>query len=199
MGIITENPRGLSSRAPLDAIELVHTKSDVEPETSPLSASTGSQPSGVISAGCESLSLANHCVIYRNRVGGQRVINVIPLKNIDSFCIETRRSPFILCLAVLCLAAALIAGSWSLLLPSIAEWFFSSGDPAPSSLPQIWVPTLLLAAAVSAFLVYRVCPNVRLVIYTLSGCNPIELSLSSRIRKSAEQFFIDLQSRMQNV
>jgi hypothetical protein len=198
MGTITENSQGRSESSPLDGVDLVRTRSDsLSPGNQTSAAGSNSRSTGMIASGNESLMLTSKSVIYRSRVSGQRVVNVVPLKHIDSFKIQAYRSNAVWAAAVACLLASLVSAAWLFAWPRFTAWFFASTDPTPAGFPHLWLPIALLAGGIAAFLAYGLGAKTRLIIYTISGRNQIELSLSTSSRSSAEEFVVDLEEQLQ--
>jgi hypothetical protein len=195
---IAENSQGRSVRGPLDGVDLVRTRPDSPSSTNQTSAAANnSRSTAMIASGNESLMLTSHCVLYRNRVSGHRVFNVVPLRNIDSFKIQAYRSNAVWATAIACLLASLLSAAWLFAWPRVTAWFFASTGPAPAGFQHLWLPIALLACGLAALLAYGVDARTRLVIYTLSGRNQIELSLSTSSRGSAEEFMVDLEEQLQ--
>jgi hypothetical protein len=195
---IAKDSQGRSMRGPLDGVELVRARPDSPSSTNQTSAAAdNSRSTAMIASGNESLMLTSHCVLYRNRVSGHRVFNVVPLRNIDSFKIQAYRSNAMRAAAIACLLASIVSAAWLFAWPRATAWFFASTDLAPAGFQHLWLPIVLLACGLVALLAYGVDARTRLVIYTLSGRNQIELSLSTSSRGSAEEFMVDLEEQLQ--
>ena len=184
MGIITEDLRPTANQASISATEFVRTKSFQE-------------NSSTITSAKESLTLTDKCVIYRNVVSGHKVVNIIPLRSIDSFSIQTYRLKSILVLAVSLLLAAGAIGSWLFIVPLAKEKLFYPTSLGTPDFGLLWIPLVLLVCGMISLVMYAIYSQVELVIYTLSGNNQIKISLSSKIRNSVEAFVSDIEAQIQ--
>ena len=182
MGIITGDIRP-TGKTSIGATEFVRTKSFQE-------------NSNTITSAKESLTLTDKCVIYRNVISGHKVVNIIPLRSIDSFSIQTYRLKSILALAVTLLLAAAAIGFWLFIWPQAKEVLFHSAGPVTSDFGLVWIPALLLICGIVALATYATYNHVELVIHTLSGNNQIKISLSSKIRNAVEIFVADIEAQM---
>src|SRR5438552_9387233 len=154
MGIITEDLRPTANQASISATEFVRTKSFQE-------------NSSTITSAKESLTLTDKCVIYRNVVSGHKVVNIIPLRSIDSFSIQTYRLKSILVLAVSLLLAAGAIGSWLFIVPLAKEKLFYPTSLGTPDFGLLWIPLVLLVCGMISLVMYAIYSQVELVIYTL--------------------------------
>jgi len=186
MGIITEDIKPTRNQTPVSTTEFVRTK--------PFQDS-----SSTITSAKELLTVTNKCVIHRNVVSGQKMVNIIPLRSIDSFSIQTYRLKSVLVLAVDLLLTVAALGVWIFLLPLAKDKLFHSATFVRPDFGLLWIPLVLLICGLISLVTYATYHQVELVIYTLSGNNQIEIALSSKIRNSVEAFVADIEAQMHKV
>jgi hypothetical protein len=98
MGLITEDAKPRVSDSILSNAELVR------PQSRPKSGTT-------VVSGRQSVALQKGCLVYRSVQAGHKVVNVIPLRSIESFSLERFiRSVLVLALVLLSMSAA--TGLW---------------------------------------------------------------------------------------
>ena len=180
MGIITEDSRPRVADSILSNADLVRPHSHQEMGTTVVS-------------GRQSVALEKRCLVYRGTQAGHNVVNVIPLRSIDSFCIRTFQIRSILASALVFLLAAAATGIWWYFLPMVQGVLLRNYERSVS-IADLRVTAILLAAAVILLLVYLVFRRTELVVYTLSGRNLIQLPLSRRLARSAEGFVADVEA-----
>ena len=186
MGIITEESK--PARALLDNTEFVRTKRSPE------------RPKEIV-LGRDSLALKEKCVIYRSIESGLKTVTIIPYKNIDSFCIQTRRLNSLLLVGVV---LVLLAVGWGIgmvswLAPAQAFGSQQSSALLFLQLKPLWGPSLSLICGFIFLATYTVYHRLELVICPTSGNNQLKVSLSRRVEDSVEEFVGGLEAQMQTI
>ena len=182
MGLITEDPRPRIADSILGSAELVRTQSRERAGTTLVS-------------GHQSVGLQKHCLVYRSTQAGHKVVNVIPLRSIDSFCIRTFQIRPVLAMAAILLLISAATGLWWYALPA-AQTVLSPNYLTHVATADLYITAALLAAAMILLFVYLVVRRTELVVYTLSGKNFIQLPLSRRIAASAEAFVAEVEAQI---
>ena len=147
-------------------------------------------------SGHQSVALQKRCLVYRSTQAGHKVVNVIPLRSIDSFCIRTFQIRPILAMAVILL---LISAATSLLWYAVpaAQTVLIQNYEMHVNTADLYLTAAFLAAAMILLFVYLVFRKTELMVYTLSGKNSIQLPLSRRIAASAEAFVADIEAQIE--
>ena len=114
-------------------------------------------------SGGETLTLSGRCVIHRKNVSGRRVVTMIPLRSIDSFSIQPRKSGVLLVLSTSLLLSAAFAALWFLVFPLASQVLFPPSDLS-SSLEVSHLSTIALVAF-AGLVAYAVYSQAELVIY----------------------------------
>jgi hypothetical protein len=182
MGIITEDPRLRIADSIFSNADLVRPPSRAETGT-------------IVVSGRQSVALQRRCLIYRSLHAGHNVVNVIPLRSIDSFCIRTLQIRAILAGAIILLLLSAATGLWWYALPA-AKNILVPNYEMNVSIADLYVTAAFLAAAMMLLSVYLVFRRVELVVYTLSGKNSIQLPLSRRLAASAEAFVAEVEAQI---
>ena len=183
MGLITEDPRPPMADSILSSAELVR------PQSRP-----GAGPTLV--SGRQSVGLQKRCLVYRSTQAGHKVVNVIPLRSIDSFCIRTFQIRPILAMAVIFLLISAATSLWWYAVPAVQALLTQNYEMHVST-THLYITAAFLAAAMILLSVYLVLRKTELMVYTLSGKNSIQLPLSSRIAPSAEAFVADIEAQIE--
>ena len=183
MGIITEDPRPRVGGSILSDAELV--RPQLHPETGT-----------TLVSGHQSVALEKRCLVYRSVHVGHKVVNVIPLRSIDSFCIRTFQIRAILALALVLLVMSAATGLWWYAVP-LAKATLMENYSTSVSIRELRVTAVLLAAAMVLLFVYLVFRRTELAVYTLSGKNSIQLPISRRIASSAEAFVTEVEAQIE--
>jgi hypothetical protein len=195
MGIITEGPRVKAERTLLDNIDLVRTKPHPDsPSTEAGGAAEGAALQTMTSGG-ETLTLTDRCVIHRRHVSRHRVATIIPLRSIDSFGIQTRRSDLLLAVATTLLLAASFVVLWSFLVPMAKAALFSSAA-GPVLSGSVWLPVLLATGGLVMLLAYSSHARAEVVISSRSGRSEIRVKLSRKIESTLQQFVEDIEAQI---
>ena len=105
MGLITEDPRPHIADSILSSAELIRPQSRQGATTTLVS-------------GHQSVGLHKRCLVYRSTQAGHKVVNVIPLRSIDSFCIRTFQIRPILAIAIILLLISAATGLWWYAVPA---------------------------------------------------------------------------------
>lgn len=186
MGIITEESK--PARVLLDNTEFVRTKRSPE------------RPKELV-LGRDSLALREKRVIYRNIQSGLKTVTIIPYKNIDSFCIQTRRLNSLLLAGVVMVLLAVGWGIWmvSALAPTQAFGSQQSSASLFLQLKPLWGPSLTLIGGFIFLVAYTVYHRRELIICTASGNNQVRVSLSRGVEDSVEEFVGALEAQMQTI
>jgi hypothetical protein len=137
-------------------------------------------------------------MVYRSVQAGHKVVNVIPLRSIDSFCIRTFQVRPVLTMAVVLLLVSAATGLWWYAVPA-AKSVLSSNNEMNLNTGDLYITAALLSAAMILLFVYLVFRRAELVVYTLSGKNSIQLPLSRRIADSAEAFVAEVEAQIEGV
>ena len=184
MGIITEETK--PSRALLDQTEFVRTKRYKNP------------PMELV-YGRSTLALSEKCVFYKDTRSGQRVVTIIPFKNIDSFAIQIRRFDLFLVVGVVLVLLALGSGLWLFSSVAAAQSFgFPQGSVLASPLlKRFWAPSLTLICGFIFLVAYSIHRRLELMICTASGNNRVRVLLPIKISESVEQFVEGLETQIQ--
>ena len=185
MGIITEDPRPRVTDSILSNAELVR------PQSRPGSGTT-------VVSGHQSVALQKRCLVYQSIHAGHKVVNVIPLRSIDSFCIRTLQIRPILAIAVILLLVSAATGVWWYAVPATKS-LLAPNYQMNVNTANLYATAALLAAAMILLFVYLVIRRTELVVYTLSGKNSIQLPLSRRIAGSAEAFMAEVEAQIEGV
>ena len=183
MGIITEDPRPRTADSILSSAELVRPQSRSGSGTTVVS-------------GHQSVALQKRCLVYQSIQAGHKVVNVIPLRSIDSFCIRTLQIRPILAIAVILLLVSATTGLWWYAVPA-AKALLTPNYEMNVSIADLYATAVLLAAAMILLFVYLVFRRTELVVYTVSGKNSIQLPLSRRIAGSAEAFMAEVEAQIE--
>ena len=183
MGLITEDPRPHVADSILSNAELVRPQSRQGVATTLVS-------------GHQSVGLQKRCLVYRSTQAGHKVVNVIPLRSIDSFCIRTSQIRPILAMAVILLLISAATGLWWYGVPA-AQSVLSAKFEMHVRTAELYITAALLAGAMILLLLYLVLRKTELVVYTLSGKNFIQLPLSRRIAASAEAFVAEVEEQIE--
>jgi hypothetical protein len=183
MGMITEDVRPRIADSILSSAELVRPQSRPEKGTTVVS-------------GHQSVTLQKRCLVYRSVHAGHKVVNVIPLRSIDSFCIRTFQIRSILALALVLLLISAATGLWWWAVP-LAKTVLVPNSQMNANIADLDIAVVFLAAAMLLLFVYLVFRRTELVVYTLSGKNSIQLPLSRRIAGSAEAFVAEVESQIE--
>lgn len=183
MGLITEDPRPHIADSILSSAELVRPQSRRGEATTLVS-------------GHQSVGLQKRCLVYRSTQAGHKVVNVIPLRSIDSFCIRTFQIRPILGMAVILLLISAATGLWWYAVPA-AQSVLSAKYEMHVSTAELYTTAAFLAGAMILLLLYLVLRRTELVVYTLSGKNFIQLPLSRRIAASAEAFVAEVEEQIE--
>ena len=183
MGLITEDPRPHIADSILSSAELVRPQSRESAGTTLVS-------------GNQSVGLQKHCLVYRSTQAGHKVVNVIPLRSIDSFCIRTFQIRPILAIAIILLLISAATGLWWYAVPA-AQSVLSAKYEMHVSTADLYTTAAFLAVAMILLLLYLVLRRTELVVYTLSGKNFIQLALSRRIAASAEAFVAEVEEHIE--
>src|SRR5262245_13814576 len=101
MGIITEDPKPRTAQRTLDNTELVRPQSR-----------RGASATLVLVCGRHSVALQRRCLVYRGVCTGRKVVNVVPLRSIDSFCLRVAHIHSILAAASVLLLMSVATGLW---------------------------------------------------------------------------------------
>ncbi|MCI0420833.1 MAG: hypothetical protein L0387_19585 [Acidobacteria bacterium] len=184
MGIITEEPRPRIGHSIISSAELVR------PQSRPEAIST-------IASGRQSVALQKRCLVYRSVKAGYKVVNVIPLRSIESFCIRTHQIRSILALALVLLLISVATGFWWYAAP-LAKTAFLQNYEMSTNPAELRLTAAFLAASMVLLFIYLLYRKTELVIYTLSGKNSIQLPLSRRIAGSAEAFVAEVEAHIEN-
>jgi len=184
MGIITEEPKPRTGHSILSNAELVR------PQSRPEATST-------VASGRQSVALQKRCLVYRSVNAGHKVVNVIPLRSIDSFCIRTHQIRSILALALVLLLISAATGFWWYGVP-LAKTAFLQSYEMNANPAELRLTATFLAASMILLFIHLVYRKTELVIYTLSGKNSIQLPLSRRIAGSAEAFVAEVEAQIEN-
>ena len=179
MGLITEDPRPRIADSILGSAELVRPQSRAAAGTTLVS-------------GHQSVALQKHCLVYRRTQAGHKVVNVIPLRSIDSFCIRTFQIRPIFAMATILLLITAATGLWWYVVPA-AQTVLSPNYEMHVATADLYITAAFLAAAMILLFAYLVIRRTELVVYTLSGKNFIQLPLSRRIAASAEAFVAEVE------
>jgi hypothetical protein len=198
VGIITEGVGSKPEYSLLDNIELVKTKVDRGDAgaSQPIEVKSIKKRAPTVVSGNQSLTLNDKCVIYRNVVSKQRVLTIIPIRSIDSFAVQIRRSKWIRRLGTFFLTASILIGLGIVLLlygKQAMGQLLGSWAPNPR---LIWVPFLSLLLGIVTLVTYALRARTELVIYNRSGNHQVQLSLSGKIRDSVEQFVAEIEAQM---
>ena len=183
MGIITEDPRPRVADSILSSAELVR------PQSRPGSGTK-------VVSGHQSVALQKRCLVYQSVHAGHKVVNVIPLRSIDSFCIRTLQIRPILAIAVILLLVSAGTSLWWYAVPA-AKAVLAPSYEMSVNIADLYATAVLLAAAMILLFVYLVFRRTELVVYTLSGKNSIQLPLSRRIAASAEAFVAEVEAQIE--
>ncbi|MGH9426097.1 MAG: hypothetical protein ACRD2L_07325 [Terriglobia bacterium] len=182
MGLITEDPRPRIADSILSSAELVR------PQSRPGAGTT-------VASGHQSVALQKRSLVYRSMQAGHKVVNVIPLRSIDSFCIRTFQMRPVLAMAIVLLLISAATGLWWYAVPAARTGLFPNGE-TPVNTDALYVTSAFLAAAMILLFVYLVFRRTELVV-TLSGKNSIQLPLSRRIAASAEAFVAEVEAQIE--
>jgi len=182
MGLITEDPRPRIANSLLSSAELVR------PQSRPGAGTT-------VVSGHQSVGLQKRCLVYRGMQGGHKVVNVIPLRSIDSFCIRTFQIRPVLALAIILLLISAATGLWWYALPAAKGVLFHNYEMNVST-ADLYITAAFLTVAMILLFVYLVFRRTELVVYTLSGKNSIQLPLSRQIAASAEAFVAEVEAQI---
>ncbi len=175
MELMTEEVR--SQHNPLDETEFV------KPKTNP-------EYHGQIVSGKNSLAVVKNCLVYRNIRFRQMKVKIVPIRNIDFFSIQTRRSIPLLSLGILLLSISVLMGLFIHFF-SIDNPLLLFSQPSPptySQLKLIWPPLLSLLCGVIVLVVYALRRRTELAIWTRSANNKLKIFLSPDIGSSLERF-----------
>jgi len=183
MGIITEDSRSRIADSILSRADLVRPPSRTEAGT-------------IVVSKHQSVALQKRCLIYRNVQAGHNLVNVIPLRSIDSFCIRTLQIRAVLAGSILLLLLSVATALWWYALPA-ARVVFALNYEVNVNPANLYVTAALLAAAMILLTVYLVFRRTELVVYTLSGKNSIQLPLSRRLAASAEAFVTEVEAQIE--
>ena len=183
MGLITEDAKPRISDSILSNAELVR------PQSRPESGTT-------VVSGRQSVALQKRCLVYRSVHAGHKVVNVIPLRSIESFSIRTFQIRSVLALALVLLSMSAATGLWWYAVPW-AKTALVPNYEMNASIADLRVTAAFLAAAMILLFVYLLFRRTQLVVYTLSGKNSIQLPLSRRIAGSAEAFVAEVESQIE--
>jgi hypothetical protein len=183
MGLITEDPRSSLVDSILGRAELVR------PQSRPGAGTT-------VVSGHQSVALQKRCLVYRSLQSGHQVVNVIPLRSIDSFCIRTFQIRPILAIAILLLLVSAATGLWWYAVPA-AKILFVPNFEMHVNTADLYITAAFLAAAMILLFAYLVFRRTELVVYTLSGKNSIQLPLSRRVAASAEAFVAEVETQIE--
>jgi len=183
MGLITEDPRPCIADSILSSAELVRPQSRPEAGTTLVS-------------GHQSVALQKRCLVYRSTQTGHKVVNVIPLRSIDSFCIRTFQIRPILAMAVILLLISAATSLWWYAVPASQTVLIQNYEMHVNT-ADLYITAALLAGAMILLFVYLVFRKTELVVYTVSGKNSIQLPLSRRIAASAEAFVADIEAQIE--
>lgn len=182
MGLITEDPRPHIADSILSSAELVRPQSRQGEGTTLVS-------------GHQSVALQKRCFVYRSVQAGHKVVNVIPLRSIDSFCIRTFQVRPILTIAIVLLLVSAATALWWYAVPA-AKSVFAQNYEMNVNTGDLYITAALLATAMILLFAYLVFRRTELVVYTLSGKNSIQLPLSRRIAASAEAFVAEVEAQI---
>ena len=182
MGLITEDPRPRMADSLLSNADLVRPHSRTEAGTT-------------IASGGQSLSLQRRCLVYRSVQAGHNVVNIVPLRSIDSFCIRTVQVRALLAATIVLLLLSAATGVWWYAVPAVKGVFVPNYEMS-LSVPDLYVTAVFLMAAMALLFAYLVYRRIELVVHTISGNNSIQLPLSRRIAASAEAFVADVEAEI---
>lgn len=185
MGIITEDPRPRVADSMLSQADLVRPHSRAKTGTT-------------VASGSQSLTLQQRCLVYRSVQAGHNVVNVIPLRSIDSFCIRTFQMRAVLAVAIILLLVSAVTGAWWYALPAAKSAFLPNFE-MNLNVSDLYVTALLLAAAMVLLFVYLVFRKTELVVHTISGRNSIQLPLSRQVAASAEAFVAEVEAQIESM
>ena len=148
-----------------------------------------------VSSGHESVSLNQSCVVYRSTSPARRIVQVVPLRSIESFRIHLHRSYWILTLACLFYFSAIVVGLWLYGIPAMmAGSRQAAGEP---NLQALRIPGGLLICAILLTVAHTLSLRAELVIHTVSGVNPIHLLLSRKLAVDAEAFVGEIEAQIE--
>ena len=184
MGLITEDPRPRIADSILSNADLVRPHSRTENGTT-------------IASGPQSLTLQSRCLVYRSVHAGHNVVNIVPLRSIDSFCIRTIQVRAVLAAAIVLLLVSAATGVWWYAVPA-AKGVLMPNYEMSLNVSDLYVTAALLTAAMALLFGYLVFRRTELVVHTISGKNSIQLPLSRRIAGSAEAFVADVEAQIEN-
>jgi hypothetical protein len=129
--------------------------------------------------------------------GGHNVVNIVPLRSIDSFCIRTVPVRALLVTAIVLLLMSAVTGVWWYAVPA-AKSVLITGYEMSLNLTDLYLTAAFLTAAMALLFAYLVFRRTELVVHTISGKNSIQLPLSHRIAASAEAFVADVEAEIAN-
>jgi len=187
-------------RGPLDTIELIRTKINGSPVASQPMEVKGIQkrPPTIIS-GNQSLTLNDKCVIYRNLVSRQQVVTIVPIRSIDSFAVQIVKPKWIRWLAVFFFTISILVGLGMLALLYGKQTMGEFPGSWALNFRLVWIPFLSLLLGIMALVASGFGARTELVIYNRSGNHQVQLSLSSKIRDSVEQFVVEIEDQMAQI
>ena len=197
MGIITESSHSKNEQIPWDSIELVRTKSDQTVTVDGLQEGKATRPLQITVSGGGSMTLTDSCLIHRKNDSGLKDVKFIPLRSIDTFGIQTRKSSSLLVLTIIFLTASAAASGWQIFHPLFQEVFSLSFKAGQLAYLLIWAPVWLLLCTVTTFVAYLVSSQAELVIQTISGTNQIRIPLTKATQTAIEHFITGIEARVQ--
>jgi hypothetical protein len=145
---------------------------------------------GQIASGNESLTFGKNCLVYRNIRSRQMNVKIVPIKNIDFFSIQTRRSVPLLSLGIFLLFLSALMGLLIYFF-SVNEQLVFFSQPSPSALAQLklfWPPLISLLCGIIVLMVYAFRRRAELIIWTRSANNKLKIFLSPNAGGSLERF-----------
>jgi hypothetical protein len=148
-----------------------------------------------VSSGRESVTLNQSCVVYRSTRPARRIVQVVPLRSIESFHIRLARPYWLFALACLFYFSAIVAGLWLYGIPMILAASRQAG--AEVNLQVLRIPGGLLICAILLTVAHALSLRAELVIHTVSGLNPIHLLLSRKLAVDAEAFVGEIEAQIE--
>ena len=163
----------------------------VKPKTNP-------EYHGQIVSGKDSLAIGKNCLVYRDIRSRQMNVKIVPIRNIDFFSIQTRRSIPLLSFGILLLSFSAVMGLFIhfFSIDNPLLFFSQSSPPAYSQLKLIWPPLLSLLCGVIVLVVYALRRRTELTIWTRSANNKLKIVLSPNIGSSLERFVANIENHV---
>ncbi len=196
MGIITESSYSKHDQIPWDSIEIVRTKSDQTLAEDGIKEGRASRVLEIKVSGSATLTLSENCVTYRKNDSRRKRVIVIPLRNVEIFDIQTRKSSFLLLLTISLLIASATTSIWRLLQPLAQEVLPLSMGTWHLDYQLIWVPVWLLLCGMGVFVAYMVSSQTELLIQTVSGNSQIKVPLPRTAEPAVESYITNIELRV---